>query len=200
MDGLYTDIFGMLPSDDLSNNSALSQSTPDSYCTYPNKPAPSLKRKKKEILRRTFGSLDNRQGNDAESSGINKSALEFAVCKTRAAQSPLSLEKDDDSHRIALIQNSENEGEKLVEEPHVVDESGDCSCIYDRDGNISHRARYNADVWNEEDHSPRCYCCEGNYTLHPSQDDYDDDDDDIIEIEFRHILNLVKFYLVSATD
>ncbi|TRX87884.1 hypothetical protein FHL15_011223 [Xylaria flabelliformis] len=81
MDGLYIDTFGILPSDDLSNNSALSQSAPDSYCTCPNQHAPCSKRKEKTAnsrLGRTFGSLNNRQENDTQSSETNRSALELA--------------------------------------------------------------------------------------------------------------------------
>ncbi|KAI8954170.1 hypothetical protein F4801DRAFT_596234 [Xylaria longipes] len=232
MDGLYVDTFGMPPIDDLSNNSALSQSTPNLYCTSPNKPAPCSKRKEKRPnsqLCRIFGSLYNRRGDDNESSGINKSALELAIRRARAVRlSPLSSEKEDDCHRITLEQNksatnsplqlaSENEGEKLVEESRIVDEywcccsTGDCSCIYDCGDNryCPHRARYDAGFWNREGfdrHSSgscNCYCCccEGNYGLHPSHDDYDDDDDVTeIEIEFGHILGLVKLWLTSATE
>ncbi|KAI3336720.1 hypothetical protein HD806DRAFT_528313 [Xylariaceae sp. AK1471] len=214
MDGLYIDTFGMLPLDDLSNNSALSQSTPDSYCTYTTKPAACSKRKEKRPnsqLCRIFGSIYNRRENDNESSGINMSALELAIRRTRAARSlPLSSEKEDDCHRITLMQNQsatnsplwlagENEGEKLVEEPRIVDESWCCCCtrdrsyIYDRGDNSPHRARYDAGFWNREGFDRNC-------GLHPSQDDYDNDDVIEFELEFGHILGLVKLWLASVTD
>ncbi|KAI0859988.1 hypothetical protein F4860DRAFT_525589 [Xylaria cubensis] len=192
MDGLYIDTFGMLPSDDLPNNSALSQSAPDSSCTYPNKPTPCS----------THGSLDDRQENDVESSEINRSALELAVHRARATRlSPLSSEKEDDFRRIALMQNSENEGEKLIEEPPVVDEvqscccTRGCSCIYNRGDDSTHRSKYDAGF--DPNSHCCCCCCEGNYGLRPLQDNYGDDD--VIEIEFGHILALVKFCLASAT-
>ncbi|KAI0424037.1 hypothetical protein F5Y09DRAFT_336099 [Xylaria sp. FL1042] len=219
MDGLYVDTFGMPPTDDLSNNSALSQSAPNLYCTYLNKPASCSRRKEKRLNSqscRIFGSLYNQRENYNGSSGINRSELELAVRRNRAARlSPLSSEKEDDCHRIALTQNipiadsplrlaGENEGEKLVEESRIVDESwrrccstGDCSCnagFWNRAG-IVRNSRSSCNC------SPcrRC-CCEGNYGLHPSQDD--DNADDVIEIEFDfgHILGLVKLWLASTTD
>ncbi|KAI1755890.1 hypothetical protein F4782DRAFT_551001 [Xylaria castorea] len=215
MDGLHVDTFGMLPIDDLSSNSAISQSTPDSYCTYPNKPAPCSRHKEKRSnsqLCRTFGSFDNRQENDTESPETNRSALELAVRGTRAARlSPLSSEKEDDFRRITLMQNSEN-GEKLVEEPHIVDESwrccsttdcscNYCSCNYDHSDNSPHRTRYDASFDRNCRSFCNCcsYCCEGRSCLQSSQNDYDDDDVIEIEIEFGHILGLVKLGLASAT-
>jgi hypothetical protein len=112
-----------------------------------------------------------------------------------------------------------NEGEKLVEEPRIVDESWcccctrDCWCIYNRGDDSPHKARYDAGLWHREgfDQDSRsscncyccCSCCEGNYGLHPSQDDYDDDDDDdVIEFEFKfgQILCLAKLWLASAAN
>ncbi|KAI1739545.1 hypothetical protein F4680DRAFT_448922 [Xylaria scruposa] len=222
MDGLYFDTFGMPPIDDLSSNSAISQTTPDAYCTYPNKPAPCSEHKGKRSnsrLYRTLENFHNRQENGTESSETNRSAsaLELAVLRgTRAAQlSPLSSEKEDDSRRTTLMQDSENE-EKLVEEPHIVDEPwrccsttdcwcNYCPCNYDLSDDSPHGTRYDAGFDRNCRSFCNCcsYCCEGRSCLQPSENDNDDgDDDDVIEIEFGfgHILGLVKLGWASATD
>ncbi|KAI0810628.1 hypothetical protein GGR55DRAFT_644755 [Xylaria sp. FL0064] len=146
MDGLYVDTFGTLPIDDLSNTSAPSQSTSHEG-DRPNSQSCGIS-----------GGLYDQRGNNNESSGINRSALELAVCRTRAARlSPLPSEKENGSHRAAPEQNkaAENEGEKLVEEPRIVDElcyccrchTSDCPCIYDYGANRPYRAMYDADFW-----------------------------------------------------
>ncbi|KAI1351779.1 hypothetical protein F5Y01DRAFT_281841 [Xylaria sp. FL0043] len=152
MDGLYVDTFGTLPIEGLSNNSALSQSTSHEGHR-PNSHSCGIS-----------GGLDDQRGNNNESSGINRSALELAVCRTRAARlSLLPSQKENGSHRAIPEQNkaAENEGEKLVEEPRIVDESccccrcrcrchcrtSDCSCIYDYRAKRPYRATYDADFW-----------------------------------------------------
>ncbi|KAI0540604.1 hypothetical protein GGR58DRAFT_498957 [Xylaria digitata] len=162
----------------------------------------------------------NRRENDNESSGINRSALEFAALRSLAvhSSSPLSSVREGDCHHITLKRNksaenyslqlaSENEGERLAEDYRIVDErrsccaAWGCSYIHGRgkegyDASFSDREGFD---WNSPSScNCSCCCCEGNYGLYYVQDD--GDNDSVIEFEIGHVLSLVKRWLATAMN
>jgi hypothetical protein len=209
MDELYANTLGIPPVYDLSNNAGLPQSTPGSYSAYPNKPK------------------HNQRENDNNSSGVNMSALELAMRRTRAARfAPLSSEKGGNYHLIPLMQNEsetnssfrpagEYEGKKSVEEPYVVNESWccccckrNCSCIYDLSSNSPHRGRNDDGFVNRgsfyQDSRGLCNCSGCCWArkrgLCPQQDDYHNEDVIKVEINFGHVLSQMNLWLNSAID
>ncbi|KAI1174517.1 hypothetical protein F4777DRAFT_579822 [Nemania sp. FL0916] len=134
MDGLHVDTFGTLPIDGPAKNSALSQDTSNLDGTCPNRRTSCWERGTdipNSGLCRVFDSLYILPGNDDKSLGVNKSALELAIRRIRAARlTPLPSKKEDDHHSIALMEErSTRPSPSRLAGENKRENSADESCI-----------------------------------------------------------------------